>query len=146
MNRKWVPTFSELIDRLAIHQLKEVFLPDKKEIYAKEINDIIHDLDEIIKDRNIKISGELIRCMIILGQINLHIWHNESKARSGKDQDLNLLKLTHGLNGIRNKTQNLISSIVGPEERLDWKTDCLAEEFKDWEISLFSKKEEIENE
>ena len=142
MSRKWVPTFSELIDRLSIHQLKEVFIPDKKEVYAKEIQNILHDLDEIIGEKDIKLSGELIRCIVVLSQMNLHIWHNESKARSGESQDLNLLKLTHGFNGIRNKSQNLISTLIGPEERLDWKTDCLAEEFKDWKISLFDKKDE----
>ena len=33
--RKWLPTLGELIDRLSIHQLKEVFIPENKKNYAK---------------------------------------------------------------------------------------------------------------
>lgn len=141
MNRKWLPTFSELIDRLSIHQLKEVFISERKSQYSKEMDDIINDLDTIIKEKNIPMSGELIRAIVVLSQINAHIWYNETKVRAGGDQDLHLLKLTHGLNGIRNRTQNLIASIIGYEERLDWKTDCLAAEFDNWNVSLFEKKE-----
>ena len=32
--RKYLPTLGELIDRLSIHQLKEVFIPEHKEEYA----------------------------------------------------------------------------------------------------------------
>jgi len=41
--------------------------------------------------------------------------------------------LTHGLNGIRNTAKNKIQEIAGG--RKDYKIDCLAAEFKDWEIS-----------
>ncbi len=43
--RKYLPTTSELIDRLSIVQLKEVFIPEHKEEYGKEIKDIVHDLE-----------------------------------------------------------------------------------------------------
>ena len=45
--RKYLPTISELIDRLSIVQLKEVFIPEHKEKYAQEIKDIVHDLDKL---------------------------------------------------------------------------------------------------
>ena len=41
------------------------------------------------------------------------------------------------LNGIRNTAKNIIQEKVGG--RKDYKIDCLAAEFKDWEIS-WSKK------
>ena len=44
--RKYLPTISELIDRLSIAQLKEVFISEHKEEYAQEIKDIVEDLDE----------------------------------------------------------------------------------------------------
>ena len=72
-----------------------------------------------------------------MAQINLHIWHNESSVRKGESQDLRLLELTHGLNGIRNNAQNYILKLVGEIDRMDYKTDCLAANFKDWNISLF---------
>jgi hypothetical protein len=142
MTRKWLPTFGELVDRLSIHQLKEVFIPENKEKYSQEMIDIIADIDDIIKEDKIQLTGELIRAIVVLAQINEHIWYNESKVRRGEVQDLSLLKLTHGLNGIRNNTMNYILDLIGKGGRKDWKTDCLAADFKDWEISLGLKREE----
>jgi len=124
--RKYLPTLSELIDRLSITQLKEVFISEHKEEYAKEIKDIMHDI-------NLEgFNAELIRSVIVLSQMNLHIWHNESNYRNGI-KDGNNLELTHGLNGIRNTAKNKIQEIDGG--RKDYKIDCLAADFKDWEIS-----------
>ena len=128
--RKYLPTLSELIDRLSILQLKEVFIPEHKEEYAEEIKDIVHDLDKLMNWE--KPSGEMIRAIIVLAQMNLHIWHNESKARKGINAGENL-RLTHGLNGIRNVAKNKIQESVGG--RKDYKIDCIAAEFKDWEVS-----------
>ena len=47
--RRYLPTVSELIDRLSIVQLKEVFIPEHKEEYAQEIRDIVYDLDELMR-------------------------------------------------------------------------------------------------
>ena len=139
--RKWLPNLSELIDRLSIHQLKEIFLPEHKEKYAREMEYIMNDIDIVLEEKKVKITANLIRAIIVQAQMNSHIWYNESKARSGKEQDVNLLKLTHGINGIRNKAGNYILEEIGDIDKLDWKTDCLASEFKDWEISLLKKKE-----
>lgn len=130
--RKYLPTLSELIDRLSIIQLKEVFIPKHKEQYAKEINDIVHDINLIIKNENIKITAETIRAIVVLSQMNLHIWHGESNYRKGIEEGNNL-ELTHGLNGIRNTAKNKIEEVTGG--RKDYKIDCLAANFKDWEIS-----------
>jgi len=130
--RKYLPTLSELIDRLSIVQLKEVFIPEHKEEYAEEINDIIHDLDLELSEKSVTLSGDDIRSIIVLAQMNLHIWHNESNYRKGI-KDGNDLELTHGLNGIRNTAKNKIQESVGG--RKDYKIDCIAAEFKDWEVS-----------
>lgn len=132
MERKYLPTLSELIDRLSIVQLKEVFIPEHKEEYAQEIKDIIHDINLILKEKNTIIDAETIRAIIVVSQMNLHIWHNESNYRKGV-KDGNNLELTHGLNGIRNVAKNKIQEINGG--RKDYKIDCLAAEFKDWNIS-----------
>jgi hypothetical protein len=131
-NRKYLPTLSELIDRLSIVQLKEVFIVNNKNEYAQEIKDIVHDINLLLNENNSQISGETIRSIIVLAQMNLHIWHNESNYRKGI-KDGNNLELTHGLNGIRNTAKNKIQEINGG--RKDYKIDCLAAEFKDWEIS-----------
>jgi len=124
--RKYLPTVSELIDRLSIIQLKEVFIPKHKEEYAEEIKDIMHDLELEGLD------SELIRAVIVTAQMNLHIWHNESDARKGINAGENL-QLTHGLNGIRNTAKNKIQERFGG--RKDYKVDCIAEEFDDWKVS-----------
>ena len=131
-DRKYLPTLSELIDRLSIAQLKEVFITEHKDEYADEINDIIHDINLELSEKSGILKGEDIRAIIVLAQMNLHIWHNESNYRKGI-KDGNNLELTHGLNGIRNTAKNKIQESVGG--RKDYKIDCLAAEFKDWEIS-----------
>ena len=130
--RKYLPTLAELIDRLSISQLKEVFITEHKEEYAQEIKDILHDIQLILEEGKEPINAETIRAIVVLSQMNLHIWHNESNYRKGI-KDGNNLELTHGLNGIRNTAKNKIQEIVGG--RKDYKIDCLAAEFKDWEIS-----------
>ncbi len=135
-NRQWLETFAGLIDRITIHQLKEVFVPEHKNKYRREMDQMVHDLDLLIADKNIQLTGKMIRAVIVLAQINEHIWYNESAVRQSGDQDLHLLKLTHGLNGVRSETMNYILRIIGDEERRDYKTDCLAAEFSSWEIDL----------
>ena len=130
--RKYLPTLSELVDRLSIVQLKEVFITDHKEEYGQEISDILYDIDLILDELGDKMDSRTIRAIVVLSQMNLHIWHNESNYRKGI-KDGNDLELTHGLNGIRNVAKNRIQEVVGG--RKDYKIDCLAEEFKDWEIS-----------
>ena len=130
-NRKYLPTLSELIDRLSIAQLKEVFISEHKEEYAQEIKDIVHDI-QLCLDKSEKITAETIRAVVVLSQMNLHIWHNESNYRKGI-KDGNNLELTHGLNGIRNTAKNKIQEIAGGCK--DYKIDCLAADFEDWEIS-----------
>jgi len=132
MERKYLPTLSELVDRLSISQLKEVFIPNHKDEYAQEIKDIIHDIQLLLDKQDRKITAETIRAIVVLAQMNLHIWQNESNYRKGIKNNNNL-ELTHGLNGIRNTAKNKIQEAVGG--RKDYKIDCLAADFKDWEIS-----------
>ena len=107
----------------------------------QEINDLVDECfinkktnyeSEILDSDDIKINSETIRAIVVLSQMNLHIWHNESNYRKGI-KDGNNLELTHGLNGIRNTSKNKIQEIVGG--RKDYKIDCLAADFEDWEIS-----------
>ena len=118
MKRKYLPTLAELVDRLSIAQLKEVFITEHKDEYAQEIRDIVHDIDLILDDENVKLSGKDVRALIVLSQMNLHIWHNETQYRAGTGNGN--LGLTHGLNGIRNTAKNMIQENVGG--RKDYKS------------------------
>jgi len=136
--RKYLHTLGDLVDRLSIVQLKEVFIPEFKQEYSKEIADIVHDIQVILDETNGKVDAETIRAIIVVAQMNLHIWHNESNYRRGI-KDGNNLELTHGLNGIRNTAKNKIQEVIGG--RKDYKVDCLAADWKDWEVSWATKDE-----
>ena len=125
-NRKYLPTLSELVDRLSIAQLKEVFISEHKEEYSTEIKDIVSDIQLLLDEKNESLDAKTIRAIIVLSQMNLHIWHNESNYRNGI-KDGNNLELTHGLNGIRNTAKYKIQEFVGG--RKDFKIDCLAADF-----------------
>ena len=130
--RKYLPTIEDLIDRLSIFQLKEVKIPEHKDKYAQDIQDILNDIDIILDESPGEVNAKLLRAVIVLAQMNTHIWYNESDVRNGVKGSDNLL-LTHGLNGIRNTAKNYITDILGG--RKDLKIDCLAADFKDWEVS-----------
>ena len=82
MSRRYLPTLSELIDRLSIAQLKEVFITEHKDEYALEVSDIVHDI-QILLDKGEPVTSDTIRAIVVLSQMNLHIWHNESNYRKG---------------------------------------------------------------
>jgi len=136
--RKYLHTLGDLVDRLSIVQLKEVFIPEFKEEYSQEIKDIVHDIQVILDETNGEVDAETIRAIVVVAQMNLHIWHNESNYRRGI-KDGNNLELTHGLNGIRNTAKNKIQEVIGG--RKDYKVDCLAADWKDWEVSWATKDE-----
>ena len=136
--RKYLHTLGDLVDRLSIVQLKEVFIPEFKQEYSQEIKDIVHDIQVILNETNGEVDAETIRAIVVVAQMNLHIWHNESNYRRGI-KDGNNLELTHGLNGIRNTAKNKIQEVIGG--RKDYKVDCLAADWKDWEVSWATKDE-----
>ena len=138
MERKYLPTFAELADRMSICILKSIFIPQNKKNYNKEIEDIKYDLDRICEEKSVKLNSRIIKSLMVIMLSNRYIWENESKCRNGKEQDLSALKLTHSINGVRNCAKNLLSQEL--EERVDLKIDCLAEElktdFQNWSICL----------
>lgn len=123
--RKYLPTFAELVDRLSIVLLKSVFIPENQQAYLDEMHLIEHDLDAF----NICFSGKAIRVLLVIGLANRFIWENESKAREGGDEQDRLLKLTHSINGIRTAARNELAHYCG--ERIDLKVDCLAASLSD---------------
>ena len=136
MDRKYLPTFAELTDRMSICILKSIFIPENKEAYDQEVSDIKHDLDKICEERDIKLNSDIVKSLMIIMLSNRYIWENESKCRSGENQDLSALKLTHSINGVRNTAKNILSKGLG--DRVDLKIDCLAaelkSEFQNWDI------------
>ena len=126
--RRYLPTLADLVDRLSIVLQKEVFIPDHREDYRREQEAIIHDIDVILSDRP-PIGADQIRAICILQLSNRYVWENETRIRDGSSdepQDIQLqrLKMTHAVNGVRNTAKNAISAFDGG--RLDYKVDALS--------------------
>lgn len=134
--RRFLPTLSDLVDRLTIVQLKMIFIPEHKEAYLKEREDIEHDIDLIINEKDLRLGANEIHAVVMLMLCNRFIWENESRARAGGSEQDKLLKLTHSINGIRNASKNKLAQIDGG--RKDYKIDALAAdlapEFGNWAV------------
>ena len=64
--RRYLPTFAELCDFLSIKILKTIFIPAHKKEYEKEITDLLHDIDLLIEQKNIKLTSKMVRALQIL--------------------------------------------------------------------------------
>ena len=134
--RKFLPTLADLVDRLAIIQLKAIFIPEHRKEYDQERADIEHDIDLILRQSKKRIGAREIHAILMLMLTNRFIWENESKARAGGPEQDKLLKLTHSINGVRNTARNELSMAFGG--RKDYKVDCFAAElvkdFGNWQV------------
>ena len=131
-DRAFVPPLSELIDHMTISQIKAVLMPKHQKEFNEEINLLCHDIDKIIKENDIKFDARFIRAIIIISQMNMHIWQNKDKMQENLDDEktyLDLLKLAHQLNGFRNLMKNLILEYEGnmnkANEKSNFETDRL---------------------
>jgi hypothetical protein len=135
-DRKYLPTFADLVDRLCITQQKAIFIPERRAEYVSEMSLILYDIELILVNGSKPITAQDVRAMLVLMLSNRFIWENESRARlGGSDQD-KLLKLTHSINGVRNQAKNELAHIDGG--RKDYKIDCFAaeliEDFGNWNV------------
>lgn len=130
--RKYLPTLSDLIDRLSIVQLKAIRIPENREAYIKERALIEHDIDLLLGEH--KLGAIDVRAIMLIMLANDFIWLNESNARLGAKSEM--LRQTHAVNGVRNTAKNVLAKRIG--ERLDLKIDCLASdlppEMGNWQV------------
>lgn len=122
--RRFLPTLSDLVDRLSIVQLKAIFIPEHREEYLQERAAIEHDIDLIVQGKPVTASD--IHAILVIMLANRFIWENESKARQGGPEQDKLLKLTHSINGVRNAAKNKLARL--DSGRKDYKLDTLAAE------------------
>lgn len=135
-NRLYLPTFSDLIDQLTIDQIREVLKPENKDSYAEEMKKIIQDIDVLVEKKQIKMSARLIRIIIVLAQINLHIWRAKEIMISDQNRFDECMKLTHQLNGIRNQMKNFLMEEAGFKEAVGKRTNVNTDNLKGWNISI----------
>jgi hypothetical protein len=138
--RQFLPPFAELIDRLTVDQIKEVLLPAQASACADEMTKIAHDIDMLIAQRDTKLSARLVRMIVIIAQMNLHIWYNKDRMNETPERYLELLKLAHQLNGLRNQVKNLLLEEAGDVEKSALRTNFNTDGLEGWTVSLLNEK------
>ncbi len=103
--------FTELIGALTVRQIKEVKKPNPT--LKEDIQKISHDLDTLIKDKDLKLSAEFIRLVIYLAEMDCHIWYCQEQMDEHPDKYSEWLTLKHQINGYRNQVKARISEYVG---------------------------------
>jgi len=134
--RKFLPAFAELIDRLTVDQIKEVLLPEIKITVADEMENICHDIDLLIAERELKLSSRMIRIIIALSQLNLHIWRLKDRMQEDSTHYDEQLKKAHQLNGIRNQLKNILLEEAKDREKSAQRTNFNTDGLEGWDISI----------
>lgn len=131
VNRKFKLPLAELIDKLTVDQIKFFLKKNKNKDtkFLKEIENICFDIDLILQDKKINFDSRFIRKIIILSQINLHIWNLKDNMIADEKNYNKKLKLAHQLNGVRNQIKNLIleysSELNNSTKKSNFETDNL---------------------
>jgi len=134
--RQYLPPLAELVDKLSIDQIKEVLMRENRHDYAREMEKLSHDIDVIIEERGLVLSARLLRIVIAIAQMNLHIWYNKDRMQADPDHYLELLKLSHQLNGIRNQMKNLLLEETGDKEKAARRTNFNTDGLEGWDVSI----------
>ena len=136
VRRSFEPNLAELIDRLTVDQIKEVLLPEGREDYADEIKRLESDIDAIIEEKGLELSARLVRIVIVLAQMNLHIWHSKDRMQEDADHYSEWLKLAHQLNGTRNRMKNLLVDESGDAPPSAQHTNVGTDGLQGWDVSV----------
>jgi hypothetical protein len=134
--RKFLPAFAELIDRLTVDQIKEILLPEIKISVADEMKKLCHDVDLLIEERELKLSSRMIRIIIALSQLNLHIWRLKDQMQEDSTHYDEQLKKAHQLNGIRNQLKNILLQEAKDKEKSAQRTNFNTDGLEGWNISI----------
>lgn len=128
--RKYVPTFGDLIDRLSIVQMKAIFIPQFRTEYEAERALILHDIDLLLANK--KLTAADVHAIMVVTLANRVIWENESLARnSNGDQTFTQFKIIRSINGVRVSAKNRIAS-ERPEHKVDMIADDIPPELGNW--------------
>lgn len=134
--RQCLVPFSELLDKLTITQIKEILVPEQRASFSEEIRRLTHDINLISEGKVVKVTARFIRLIIVLAQINLHIWHTKEIMMENPDRFEECMKLAHQLNGIRNQTKNLLMEEAGPKESTGKRTNINTDNLVGWNFSI----------
>lgn len=133
-----VLSFSEIIDRLSILNIKRFFNKKDSIALSKEIQKLSNDIDLFLDKHKILCNAQHFRLIISLAQINLSIWLIKEEMTNNKNNYLKNMKLGHQLNGIRNQIKNKILKINGLSEVSYEKTNIARDNLSGWFISALN--------
>lgn len=134
--RRCLPTLADLVDELTITQIKQVLLPDGQARFGERMAMLVHDVDLLLGDGAPRLSARLLRTVVVLAQINLHIWGLKEKAQADEERYLEHLKLAHQLNGIRNRMKNALLGECGDGDPALQKSNCDTDGLAGWDIEI----------
>lgn len=134
--RQCLVPFSELLDKLTITQIKEVLVPEQRASFSEEIQRLTHDINNISEEEAVKVTARYIRLIIVLAQINLHIWHTKEIMMEDPERFEECMKLAHQLNGIRNQVKNRLTQEVGSEGSTGKRTNINTDNLEGWNFSI----------
>jgi hypothetical protein len=120
--RKYLPTSGELSDLLCISLMKSVFI--ERASYRAKMALIMDDLRSYFNKVPLTPEGhvQFAYALAVLMLSDRYIWENEAITRkTGKG---GRLRVTHSINGVRNRAKNEINKLFG--DPVDEKIDCLA--------------------
>lgn len=135
--RKYLHGLADLIDRLTIVLLKQIFITEHSAAYEAERALIEHDIGLLMCEKGELADPEqFVTAVAIIMLANRAIWESEAAARAGGTNTLDQLRFTHSINGLRSRAKNVIARKAG--ERVDVKVDSFAadlvEDFGNWNI------------
>jgi hypothetical protein len=136
VERQYLTPFAELLDRLTVDQIKEVLCPEGKRSYAEEMARLAHDIDLVILEKRIPLNARLLRMVIVLAQMNVHIWNLKDRMQQEPERYSEFLKLAHQLNGIRNQMKNLLLEEAGEREKAAERANFGTDGLEGWDVSL----------
>lgn len=110
--RQYKLPFGELIDKLTITQLRETLL--NNHAYAKEINELEHDIDIVMDEKDIVLTARMVRIIFLMGQLNTLIWvfKDQMGENATEAEYVKFLKLAHQVNGLKNSLKNKLMQMV----------------------------------
>jgi hypothetical protein len=109
---------------------------DNNSSITKEIDSLSHDIDLILSEKNVKLNSRFIRIVMVLSQINVHIWYLKDKMQDDAERYDELLKLAHQINGVRNRMKNLLLEEFGDKEKSLLRSNFDTDGLKGWEPSI----------
>ena len=131
-----LPTVAELVDRLTIDQIKEVLVPEGRQAISEEIARLEHDIDLVWEESATTLSTRLVRIIVVIAQINVHIWYNKDRMTTDPDNYSSHLNVAHQLNSVRNRMKNLLLLSSGDLDTAGRHTNMDPRDLKAWEVSI----------